>query len=95
MPLYMMVSTLTDEGRKTIKNNPQRIEEVNREVENMGGCVIAQYAVLGQFDFISLVEAPSNDVISRISIELGSRGTIHVMTLPAIPVREFIDRAKQ
>ncbi len=94
MPLYVMFSTLTDEGRKTIKNNPERIEEVNREIENMGACVIAQYAVLGQYDFINLIEAPDNDVIARVSIELGSRGTIQIMTLPAVPVSDFINRFK-
>lgn len=90
MSLYIMVSTLTDEGRKTIRNNPERIEEVNREIENMGAVVIAQYAVLGQFDFISLLDAPSNEAIARISIELGSRGTVQIMTLPAVTVLEFV-----
>ena len=94
MPLYILISTLTDEGRKTIKNNPERIEEVNREIENMGACVIAQYAVLGQYDFINLVEAPDNDVIARVSIELGARGTIQIMTLPAVPVHEFIQKIR-
>lgn len=92
MPLYIMISTLTDEGRKTIRDNPERIEEVNREIENMGACVIAQYAVLGTFDFINLVEAPDNEVIAKVSIELGSRGTVQIMTLPAVPVHEFIDK---
>jgi uncharacterized protein with GYD domain len=90
MSLYIMFSTLTDEGRKTIRNNPERIEEVNREIENMGAVVIAQYAVLGQFDFISLLDAPSNEAIARISIELGSRGTVQIMTLPAVTVLEFV-----
>jgi len=90
MALYIMFSTLTDEGRKTIRNNPERIEEVNREIENMGAVVIAQYAVLGQFDFISLLDAPNNEAIARISIELGSRGTVQIMTLPAVTVPEFV-----
>jgi uncharacterized protein with GYD domain len=94
MPLYIMISTLTDEGRKTIKNNPERIEEVNREIENMGACVIAQYLVLGKYDFINLIEAPDNEVIAKVSIELGSRGTIQIMTLPAVPVHDFIDQLK-
>jgi uncharacterized protein with GYD domain len=94
MPLYIMVSSLTDEGRKTLKNHPERIEEVNREIEGMGARVLAQYAVLGPYDFINLVEAPDNAVIARVSIELGARGTVQIMTLPAVPVREFIGMMK-
>ncbi len=92
MPIYIMISTLTDEGRKTIKKHPVRIEEVNREIEHMGAKVLAQYAVLGQYDFINIVEAPNNEAIARVSIELGSRGTIQIITLPAISVDEFIKR---
>jgi uncharacterized protein with GYD domain len=92
--LYILISTLTDEGRKTIRNNPERIEQVNREIENMGAFVIAQYAVLGQYDFINLIEAPDNEVIARVSIELGARGTVHIMTLPAVPVHEFVEKIK-
>lgn len=94
MPLYIMMSSLTDEGRKTLKNHPERIEEVNREIEGMGARVLAQYAVLGPYDFINLVEAPDNAVIARVSIELGARGTVQIMTLPAVPVREFIGMMK-
>ncbi len=94
MPLYILISTLTDEGRKTIRNNPERIEQVNREIENMGAFVIAQYAVLGQYDFINLVEAPDNEVIARVSIEFGARGTVQIMTLPAVPVHEFIEKIR-
>ena len=85
-----MMSTLTDEGRKTIKKHPERIEEVNREIENMGAKVLAQYAVLGQYDFISILDAPNNEAVAKISIELGSRGTVQIITFPAIPVDEFI-----
>ena len=87
-----MISTLTDEGRKTIKKHPERIEEVNREIENMGAKVLAQYAILGQYDFINILEAPNNESIAKLSIELGSRGTIQIITLPAIPVDEFIEK---
>jgi uncharacterized protein with GYD domain len=87
-----MISTLTDEGRKTIKKHPERIEEVNREIESMGAKVLAQYAVLGQYDFLNILEAPNNEAIAKVSIELGSRGTIQIITLPAIPVEDFIAR---
>jgi uncharacterized protein with GYD domain len=92
MPIYIMLSTLTDEGRKTIKKHPERIEEVNREIESMGSKVLAQYAVLGEYDFLNILEAPTNEAIAKLSIELGSRGTIQIITLPAIPVEEFIAR---
>jgi uncharacterized protein with GYD domain len=92
MPIYILISTLTDDGRKTIKKHPERIEEVNREIENMGAKVLAQYAVLGQYDFISILDAPSNEDIAKISIDLGARGTVQIMTLPAIPVDEFITK---
>lgn len=89
MPTYILMSRLTDEGRRTLKERPQRQEEVNKEIEAMGGKVTAQYAVLGSFDFINIVEAPSNEVIARISVELGSRGTIEITTLPALSMAAF------
>ena len=89
MGKYIMLSTLTDEGRKTIKMRPERIKEVNKEIEGMGVKVLEQYAVLGPYDFVNIVEAPNNEIISRVSIELGSRGTIKIMTLAAIPIDKF------
>jgi uncharacterized protein with GYD domain len=94
MATYILLSTLTDEGRKTIKGRPERIEEVNKEIESMGAKVVDQYAVLGPYDFISVVEAVDNETIARISVELGARGTIQIMTLPAIPVPKFIEKLK-
>ena len=94
MATYIFLSTLTDDGRKTIKARPERIEEVNREIEAMGAKVIDQYAVLGPYDFISIVEAVDNEAVARISVELGARGTVQIMSLPAIPVPQFIERLK-
>ena len=87
MATYIMLSTLTDEGRKTLKQRPERLKEVNKEVESMGARVMSQYAVLGGYDFINIIEAPTNEVMSRISMELGSRGTIKVTTFPAMIVK--------
>ncbi len=89
MGKYIMLSTLTDEGRKTIKMRPERIKEVNKEIERMGVKVLEQYAVLGPYDFVNIVEAANNETISRVSIELGSRGTVKIMTLAAIPIDKF------
>ena len=94
MATYIMLTTLTDQGRKTLKANPNRIKEVNKEVEGMGGKVVAQYAVLGMYDFVNVIEAPDNETIARISVELGSRGTLSIMTLPAIPVEHFAKKVK-
>jgi uncharacterized protein with GYD domain len=92
---YLMLSTLTDEGRKTLKERPERLQEVNKEIETMGGRVVAQYAVLGAYDFINVVEAPSNEVIARISVELGARGTVQITTLPAMSVDAFTSMLRQ
>jgi uncharacterized protein with GYD domain len=89
-----MLSTLTDEGRKTLRERPERLQEVNKEIEAMGGRVVSQYAVLGMYDFVNVVEAPSNEVIARISVELGSRGTVQITTLPAMSVTSFTELLK-
>jgi uncharacterized protein with GYD domain len=90
MPTYIMLSTLTPEGVQTVKNNPQRIMEVNKEVEQLGATVKAQWATLGHVDFISVIEAPDEGTMARVSLELGSRGTGRYETLAAIPVEDFI-----
>jgi uncharacterized protein with GYD domain len=95
MATYILLSSLTDEGRKTIKGRPERIQEVNKEIEAMGAKVVDQYAVLGLYDFISIVEAVDNEAVARISVELGARGTVQITTLPAIPVPEFVERLKR
>ncbi|KPV61931.1 MAG: GYD domain protein [Candidatus Bathyarchaeota archaeon BA2] len=95
MPTYILLSTLTAEGRKTIKSKPSRIKEVNKEIEAFGAKVVAQYAVLGPYDFVNVVEAPDNDTIARVSVELGSRGTVQIMSMPAIPIDKFVAMAKK
>ncbi len=95
MPIYVLLSTLTDEGRKTVKERPKRIKEVNKEIEALGAKVLSQYAVLGPYDFVNIVEAPDNKTISRVSLELGSRGTVQIMTLAAIPIDDFIESMKK
>ncbi|MEI2702320.1 MAG: GYD domain-containing protein [Baekduia sp.] len=90
MPTFIMLSTLTPEGVQTVKNNPQRIREVNTEVEQLGASVKQQWAVLGRFDFVSIVEAPDDSTMARVSLELGSRGTGHFESLSAIPIDDFI-----
>jgi len=90
MPTYIMLTTLTPEGVQTVKNNPQRIKEVSKEIEQLGAIVQAQWATLGHFDFVNVVEAPDEATIAKVSMELGSRGTAKYETLVAIPIDDFI-----
>lgn len=94
MATFIMLSTLTDEGAKTIKSNPDRIREVNQELDRLGATVKAQYAVLGPYDFVSIVEARDPATIARVSAELASRGSVKLMTLEAIPIDDFITLLK-
>lgn len=91
MATYIMMSTLTDEGRKTLKERPERLKEVNKEVEAMGARVMSQYALLGGYDFVNIIDAPTNEIMARISMELGSRGTIKVTTYPGMEIGAFVD----
>ena len=91
MATYILISSLTDEGRKTLKERPERLAEVNKEVESMGGRITAQYAVLGEFDFVTVLEAPSNEAVAKISFELGSRGTLQITSIPALSISAFVD----
>jgi len=95
MAIYVMMTNLTDEGRKTVKTNPQRIKEVNKEVEAMGVKILAQYAVLGQYDFINILEAPSHEAVAKVATELGSRGTLQTMTLAAMQLDDFVNSLKK
>jgi len=90
MPTYIMLSKLTPEGVSTVKNNPQRIREVNQELEQLGATVTAQWSTLGRYDFVNVVEAPDDVTMARVSLELGSRGTAQYETLAAFPVDDFI-----
>lgn len=90
MPTYIMLTKLTPEGIQTIKNNPARIREVNTEVAQLGAEVKAQWATLGEYDFVNVIEAPDEKTVARVSLELGSRGTSRYETLTAIPIDDFI-----
>ncbi|MDI6800689.1 MAG: GYD domain-containing protein [Thermodesulfovibrionales bacterium] len=94
MAYYVILSKLTDEGRKTIKNNPGRMFEVNKELEAMGVKVKEQFAVLGPYDFVNIVEAPDNETVLKMSVELGARGSVELLTLPAIPAEDIVKKLK-
>ena len=89
MPTYLMLTNLTAEGLRTLKNNPGRVTEVNSEVEQMGGRVVSQYATLGEYDFVTIIEAPDEQTMAKISVELGSRGTMTSRTLTALDAADL------
>ena len=90
MPIYILLSRLSQQGVATLKSNPDRLREVNRDVEELGAKVLHQWATLGEFDFVNVVEAPDETTMARVSLELGSRGTAKYETLIAIPIDDFI-----
>jgi len=94
MAVYVVLSRLTDEGRKTLKTRPERVKEVNAEISKMGAKVLHQYALLGKYDFLTILDAKDNASIAKIMVELGSRGTLETMTLSAIPVDDFLASLK-
>jgi uncharacterized protein with GYD domain len=91
MPIYIMLSSLSTQGVQTLKANPDRLREVNRDVEELGARVIHQWATLGEFDFVNVVEAPDTATVARVSVALGARGSTRISTLPALTIDEFID----
>src|SRR5713101_4895138 len=90
MPTYILLSTLTVQGVQTLKSNPDRLRAVNQDVEELGCKVLHQWATLGEFDFVNVVEAPDEATIARVSVSLGARGSTKIQTLPALPIDEFL-----
>lgn len=94
MVVYILLSRLTSEGRKTVRENPGRIQEVNEEIEKLGVKVLSQYATLGPYDFVNVVDAPDNKTVVKVSVELSSRGTVEITTLPTITLNDFVSAVK-
>jgi len=95
MASYILLSTLTESGAELIKKHPGRIRDANKEMESLGVEIISQFAVLGPYDFVTIVEAPDNKTIVRVSTELSLRGNLKITTLPALPIEEFIAEMRQ
>jgi len=95
MPIYLMLTTLTDEGRKTIQEDPESLRDINKEVEHMGVKILDQYALLGQYDFVNIVEAPSNEAVAKLAIRLSAKGTTQTLTLAAITLDNLIDALRK
>ena len=92
MATYVLLSTLTPEGGQTLHSNPERLAEVNKEITNFGCQVVAQYALLGPYDFLTIVEATDNETVAHLSVDLGSRGTVHITTYPAISIDSLVQK---
>ena len=90
MSVYLMLTTLTDVGRKAIQEDPERLREISKEVEYMGVKILDQYALLGQYDFVNILEAPSNEAVAKLAIRLSAKGTIQTLTLAAIAIDDLI-----
>ena len=90
MPTYLMLSRLTEKGVQTLHSNPARLREVNRDVEELGARVLHQWAALGEYDFVNVVEAPDDLTIAKLSVKLGARGSVQFSTLPLVPVEELL-----
>ena len=90
MPTYIMLTTLTAQGVQTLKSNPDRLREVNRDVEELGAKVLHQWATLGPFDFVNVVEAPDEKTIANVSVALGARGSARIQTVTAMSIDDFL-----
>jgi uncharacterized protein with GYD domain len=95
MPKYLMLSTLGPDGAQTMRDNPERLKQVNSEVEAMGVRVVEQYALLGRYDFLNIIDAPDELTMVKVAVMLGARGTLKTLTIPAIPIDEFIAAVKE
>ena len=90
VPLFILLSTLSQQGVQTLKSNPERLRQVNQDVEELGAKVLHQWATLGAFDFVNIVEAPDVETIAKVSVALGARGSIRIQTLPALEIDDFL-----
>jgi uncharacterized protein with GYD domain len=95
MPTYVLLTTLTAQGLQTLRSNPERLREVNRDVEELGARVLHQWMTLGNYDFVNVVEAPDETTVAKVSVVLGARGSSKLTTLTAISVDAFIAALEQ
>ena len=90
MAIYILLSRLSQQGVQTLKSNPDRLREVNRDVEELGAKVLHQWATLGEFDFVYVLEAPDIATVAKVSVALGARGSTKIQTLPALDIEDFL-----
>ncbi len=94
MATFAMLSTLGPDGWETLRKHPDRIVQVRNEVEALGLKVIAQYALMGQYDFLNIIEAPDEQMMAKAAIMLAARGTMRTTTLAAIPADDLVAMLK-
>ena len=95
MSIYVMLTSLTDAGRKVTDEDPDSLKEINKEVEYMGVKILSQYALLGQYDFVSILEAPSNEAVARLATRLSGKGTMQTLTMAAMEMDDIIAALKK
>ena len=95
MSIYLMLTTLTDKGRSALQENPEMIRGINKEVEYMGVKILDQYAVLGPYDFVNIVEAPSNEAMVKLATRLSAGGNFQTLTLAAITIDALVETLKE
>ena len=86
MPTYILLSSLTSQGVQTLKSNPDRLREVNNDVEELGAKVVHQWATLGEYDFVNIVEAPDAATVAKVSLALGARGSAKLQSLELVEI---------
>ena len=91
MPIFILLSTLTEQGVRTLKSNPERLRQVNQDIEELGCKVLHQWATLGEFDFVNVVEAPDIETIAKASVSIAARGSVRIQTLPALEIGAFLE----
>ena len=95
MPTYLMLTKLTAQGVQTLKANPARLREVNRDVEELGAKVLQQWATIGEYDFVNIVEAADAAAIAKVSLALGARGSAKLQSLELLEVDALIDELER
>ena len=95
MSVYVMLTSLTDAGRKATDEDPESLREINKEVEYLGVKILAQYALLGQYDFVNILEASSNEAVARLATRLSGKGTMQTLTMAAMKIDDLIAALKK
>ena len=95
MATYVTLMKLTEQGIRDIKNVPQRLEAGRKGVEAMGGKIVSFYAVLGEYDYVSIAEMPSDEAGMSYIMTLGALGNVRTTTLKAFTEQEFAEIVKK
>ena len=89
MATYVILMNFTEQGVKTVKESPARVNAMFRSVEAAGGKITAMYATMGQYDLVAIAEGPSDQVTLLQLLGLGMAGNVRTTTLKAFSMEEF------